>query len=1002
MSAESTAGSIVGFLRLDIADFEAGIAKAQALADHLDGKNVDVQVKADTAGAEAKLAAVSVSEDRVSKSSGGAAGGLNSVVAATRRLADASGVANVAQLRLGELQNSGKAPASQIAKATNDVERAQRTLADATWGTYASNIKLDDSNKKVGQSARLATTGVGGLSKGLDGIPGGSPLLIGGIAAAVMLLGPAAGAATAATAGLGGALGVTLLAYRGFESEIAHGTTLGIQMQSGLHGIVAELDSMGRVAAVSAGPGVLSAFAQIHAAIPSLTSLVSGLGGDLGQAFSITAGGLISALHTLEPLMRDAGGYAKTAATAFARFAASGEFKQFVEYSRQELPKVIDLAEQLTGSVVDLGVAAAPTGDSLIGLATSLTTILGPATAVFAKISAFQNNDIVKSLALGPLGFFGPIVSGINTLRGASGQATPPVAALTAVTSVQALAQQTLAGKLGMTTAALAVAQAAQKTTAASAQAAADKMRVEGDAAGILKMQLDLLNGKAISAAQAQNALDSSLVNMGNHTTASGKKVTWTTTSIKDMSSASVALRGELLGQVTNMENVIEANGGLSHSTAGSRAEYEKMRRQIIDNAVSHGVNRKAVAAFIDTVLKTPTGRNTDFTDNSPQAKARADALKVAADAAARNRLLFINVNNQGALGPISAVQRAEDALRDKTVQLKYYVTASGAAPSGGSVIPGIVKHPAAGGLMSGPGTGTSDSIPAMVSNGEYVLRASAVKSVGVGALNQLNKFAAGGPVGAAHFASGGFVAADFSAMTASMVSGNVPSRANIVALTLARAKATTALHVAENNLYTLRHTKGHTAAQISLDEERLANARGSVAAATLKLGGAEAARAIVAKPFATQFHVAAGAANRGTAAFLRNIDILNRRGFHNLADQLVMAGDIEAYTLAAGAVKSTGTARALTGDVNASVKNQASLAAHRAAVDARYAVAPRAPSWRLPQMVAPSYGARPTPGRVQSIVVKIGDKELTSIISATVDGHTQQLLNGLVYGGST
>jgi TP901 family phage tail tape measure protein len=52
------------------------------------------------------------------------------------------------------------------------------------------------------------------------------------------------------------------------------------------------------------------------------------------------------------------------------------------------------------------------------------------------------------------------------------------------------------------------------------------------------------------------------------------------------------------------------------------------------------------------------------------------------------------------------------------------------------------------GGKVTGPGSGTSDSIPAMLSNGEYVLRADAVKAIGVDALDKMNhakKFANGG-----------------------------------------------------------------------------------------------------------------------------------------------------------------------------------------------------------------------------------------------------------------
>ena len=46
----------------------------------------------------------------------------------------------------------------------------------------------------------------------------------------------------------------------------------------------------------------------------------------------------------------------------------------------------------------------------------------------------------------------------------------------------------------------------------------------------------------------------------------------------------------------------------------------------------------------------------------------------------------------------------------------------------------------AAGGLVTGPGSGTSDSIPTMLSNGEYVVKANAVKTYGVDFFNALNQ----------------------------------------------------------------------------------------------------------------------------------------------------------------------------------------------------------------------------------------------------------------------
>ena len=58
----------------------------------------------------------------------------------------------------------------------------------------------------------------------------------------------------------------------------------------------------------------------------------------------------------------------------------------------------------------------------------------------------------------------------------------------------------------------------------------------------------------------------------------------------------------------------------------------------------------------------------------------------------------------------------------------------------------------ASGGYIIGPGTGISDSIPAMLSNGEYVIRSAAVDRIGVGTLDAINAGAI------PHFADGGRV----------------------------------------------------------------------------------------------------------------------------------------------------------------------------------------------------------------------------------------------------
>ena len=76
----------------------------------------------------------------------------------------------------------------------------------------------------------------------------------------------------------------------------------------------------------------------------------------------------------------------------------------------------------------------------------------------------------------------------------------------------------------------------------------------------------------------------------------------------------------------------------------------------------------------------------------------------------------------------------------------------------------------ATGGYVAGPGTGTSDSIPAMLSNGEYVIRASAVRNIGVPTLNALNR-------GAYHFADGGYVGGN--KLEPSGIAGNLTLQVN-------------------------------------------------------------------------------------------------------------------------------------------------------------------------------------------------------------------------------
>lgn len=113
----------------------------------------------------------------------------------------------------------------------------------------------------------------------------------------------------------------------------------------------------------------------------------------------------------------------------------------------------------------------------------------------------------------------------------------------------------------------------------------------------------------------------------------------------------------------------------------------------------------------------------------------------------------------------ITGAQSFGDAMKSilkqliaQLIQAAIYATIVAACTGGGGGFAARWKGAfgnafASGGSVAGPGTGTSDSVPAMLSNGEYVLNAQAVDRLGVPFLNGLNTgrlrgFASGGLVG--------------------------------------------------------------------------------------------------------------------------------------------------------------------------------------------------------------------------------------------------------------
>ena len=129
--------------------------------------------------------------------------------------------------------------------------------------------------------------------------------------------------------------------------------------------------------------------------------------------------------------------------------------------------------------------------------------------------------------------------------------------------------------------------------------------------------------------------------------------------------------------------------------------------------------------------------------DMSAAANARSNIQSLNAQNAADAQRAAIEASRQSALSNTYIVLNGKKYKRsDIQARLDYLDQQSTLTTLGKRDFSGYqtISNNATGGHIIGPGTGTSDSIPARLSNGEYVVRANAVKAIGVGTLDKLNQ----------------------------------------------------------------------------------------------------------------------------------------------------------------------------------------------------------------------------------------------------------------------
>jgi TP901 family phage tail tape measure protein len=312
---------------------------------------------------------------------------------------------------------------------------------------------------------------------------------------------------------------------------------------------------------------------------------------------------------------------------------------------------------------------------------------------------------------------------------------------------------------LGILSTAVDDSKVAQQKFATAAEAAAGAMRGEraafGELSAAMKAETDPVFG-LLDAQQkltaAQKAASKAIKDHGKNS-AEAKEAT------RNLALAAIDLQ-EKAGAVSatfdgKMSPSLRATLKAAHLTDAQIAELSAQFTEAKDRATEYDGDYKATAsapgamqseAQIKAAKKAADAFDDSYnaylkTPNSKNAQTAIDKAWTALKGYDGNWVAHISTKGyDGVANDLRHLLAAQKALKENTTVNEANRELGHFMASGGPVV--------------GPGSGTSDSINARLSNGEYVIRADAVKKVGVGALNHVNAtgempraFATGGVV---------------------------------------------------------------------------------------------------------------------------------------------------------------------------------------------------------------------------------------------------------------
>lgn len=370
--------------------------------------------------------------------------------------------------------------------------------------------------------------------------------------------------------------------------------------------------------------------------------------------------------------------------------------------------------------------------DMGISLATATDAVLGNADALDQVAEASRGADFEQVKAIGSIaGLAGAVLDGSDK-------------------------QRELAKATGDSTEAQSAAAGAFDETGDAASTAADEIKAFSDS---LNGLLDPL----LSQEDASNAWKDSLASLAEEIRKNGN-------SLDDNSEKGRANQDAIRDRVKALKASIEADAEAGVSSQELETRMLRGANGILKTAEAAGLSREEVRSYLKVLGLTPDQIETLFKADASGARAGAQDAKNAINSVPREKVIQIRAVADQAYGALTNFLGSIPLFR--TIELRGSATRT---PSGGDrprANGGAILR-AEGGSVVGPGTGTSDSIPAVgpggaayrLSNGEHVLTAREVDLIGgqnavyamrAAIRSQQFAFASGGAVGSGSGGSGG------------------------------------------------------------------------------------------------------------------------------------------------------------------------------------------------------------------------------------------------------